>query len=174
MSRDTKIRPLTSEQRQTETMRSEWLLLAAICLVCFTSVAADKPVGLRDEDDIEKQREEALSKLEKPLEKMRIKELKALLEVLIAHSRAPFGACAPLLSFAMNAHGLKPLERVPRKYSCGESPRLTYSAAFGTGERSCLQGLLGEGAAGEDSARQHPSTRKEGTPQKVCQHAQDG
>ena len=39
------------------------------------------------QSDVEKLREEAISKLEKPLEKMRIKELKQLLQVYTWHKR---------------------------------------------------------------------------------------
>jgi len=56
---------------------STWLLVTCAAWCAITAVG--EGVGLRDESDVEKMREEALSKLEKPLEKMKAKELKALL-----------------------------------------------------------------------------------------------
>jgi len=48
--------------------------------MCYSVAADDAKVGLRDEADVEKQREAALAKLETPLEKMKIKDLKQLLQ----------------------------------------------------------------------------------------------
>ncbi len=53
-------------------------LCAARC--CHASAAEEAKPGLRAEEDVEKLRQAALDKLETPLEKMKIKDLKKLLQ----------------------------------------------------------------------------------------------
>merc|ERR1711939_273705 len=65
------------EENRFEMRASTWLLVTCAAWCAIAAVA--EGVDLRDESDVEKMREEALSKLEKPLEKMKAKELKALL-----------------------------------------------------------------------------------------------
>jgi hypothetical protein len=51
-------------------------LLLFVFVLAEDAGSAEKPkenVGLRDEQDVEKIRDEAISKLEKPLEKMKVK-----------------------------------------------------------------------------------------------------
>mmetsp|Transcript_24807 Transcript_24807/g.38961 ORF Transcript_24807/g.38961 Transcript_24807/m.38961 type:complete len:182 (+) Transcript_24807:36-581(+) len=54
-------------------------ILSCFALTAHGDEAAKEKVGLRSDDDIAKLREEALAKLETPLEKMKVKELKHLL-----------------------------------------------------------------------------------------------
>jgi len=56
---------------------------APVCLCaarCCHAAAEEAKPGLRNEEDVEKLRQEALDKLETPLEKMKIKDLKKLLQ----------------------------------------------------------------------------------------------
>lgn len=55
------------------------LALAVVCTRAEEKQSSSSTGGLRSEEDVSKIREEELAKLEKPLEKMKVKELKQIL-----------------------------------------------------------------------------------------------
>eukprot|EP00282_Hemiselmis_andersenii_P014798 CAMPEP_0114118718 /NCGR_PEP_ID=MMETSP0043_2-20121206/5729_1 /TAXON_ID=464988 /ORGANISM="Hemiselmis andersenii, Strain CCMP644" /LENGTH=172 /DNA_ID=CAMNT_0001211221 /DNA_START=46 /DNA_END=564 /DNA_ORIENTATION=- len=65
-------------------MKGTFIVLFLFAALAMARVEADAEgapaAGLRSEEDVEKLRSEAIAALEKPLEKMKVKELKALLQ----------------------------------------------------------------------------------------------